>query len=182
MIASMSSAEIERAFPHTTTIVTRGSWFFSEHSELNAFVHGLGANHSGAFNCLTTYRFGHACQASALAEYALDRRLHRLIPNSRTGAERHEVAEEWVRLADEREAILAWARNTGFLQEVVQTYRFERHRGSYSCTAHREAGALIAKRYPEIADPLNYAGVIIVWAEREHRVWFWRCCRDHHVL
>lgn len=31
------------------------------------------------------------------------------------------------------------------------------------------------------ARTLEEAGVLIVWAEKEHRSWFWHCCR-HQVL
>ena len=40
----------------------------------------------------------------------------------------------------------------------------------------------VEKAHPTIADPLNYAGILIEWAERQNRDWFWRCCRDHHTL
>jgi hypothetical protein len=43
------------------------------------------------------------------------------------------------------------------------------------------AAKLIEKLHPAVDDPVNHAGVCIEWAEREHREWFWRCCR-HHVL
>ena len=65
------------------------------------------------------------------------------------------------------------------LREVVEEYRFERHRGSYSNTAHVAAAKLIEKNHTTITDPLNYAGVLIEWSEKEHRAWIWRCCRDH---
>jgi hypothetical protein len=48
--------------------------------------------------------------------------------------------------------------------------------------AHQEAGKVVMKSDPTIADPMNYAGVLIEWAEREHREWFWRCCRNGHSL
>ena len=166
----MSSDEIEQAYPHATSIVRRGSWFASEHLDLNGFVQGLGRYRSGSFNNLHTYRFARGDQAAALTEYCLVHRLHRLAPNSMTGAEHHEIADEWVRLADERETILDWARKTRFLQEVLQGYRFERNWGSYSSTAHEATRRLIETRYPEIPDPLNYAGVIIVSAERASRL------------
>ena len=68
------------------------------------------------------------------------------------------------------------------LQEVVQEYRFSRRQGDCSNTAHENASGVVAKADPSIADPMNHAGVLIEWAEREHREWFWRCCRKHHVL
>jgi hypothetical protein len=33
-----------------------------------------------------------------------------------------------------------------------------------------------------LADPLAAAMVLLEWMEREHRGWFWRCCRTDHVL
>ena len=85
-------------------------------------------------------------------------------------------------MAGEREAILAWARSTFMLQEIVQEYRFERRQGSYSSMAHIAAARLIERRHPAIGNTMTYAGVCIEWAEREHRDWFWRCCRNHHLL
>ena len=82
----------------------------------------------------------------------------------------------------EREEILAWGRATGMMREVVQEYRFERHSGTYSYKAHEAAARLIENAYPTIADPLNYAGVLIEWSEKEHRAWFWHCCRDGQHL
>lgn len=177
-----SSAEIERRFPYAAPIIVRGSWNFSEHAELNGYVKALGPHRCGTFNAISCYRFTQPGHAAALAEYAYGHKLHRLKPNSLEGAARQEVYDEWIRLADEREQVLAWARATNMFRDVVQAYRFERRRGSYSSTAHAAAGRAIELKHPEVADPMNYAGVLIVWAEREHRAWFWRCCRDHHVL
>ena len=87
-------------------------------------------------------------------------------------------------LADaiEREAILDWGRATGLLREVVQQYRFERRQGADSAAAYGEAAKLVAAADPRIEDPSKYAHVMIAWAENEHRAWFWRCCRDGHIL
>jgi hypothetical protein len=93
-----------------------------------------------------------------------------------------QVAAAWIRIEQERQAILAWGRSTQMLRHVVQEYRFERHMGSRSSIAHEAAARLVAKADAAIADPLNYAGVLIEWAEREHRCWFWRGCRGDHVL
>ena len=68
---------------------------------------------------------------------------------------------EWERIDAEREEILAWGRVTGMLREVVQYYRFERHVGRYSHTAHQVAAKRIEEVHPTIPDPLNYAGVLI---------------------
>lgn len=177
-----SSAEIERVYPHAAVLIARGSMTFTARADLNGYAAQLGNHRSGSFNGLHTYRYAHAERAAALADYFLDKRLHRLKPNSLDSASREEVADEWHRLADEREQILAWARTNNMFRDVVQEYRFERRRGAYSSTAHQAAARVIEGQHPEVADPLNHAGVLIAWAEREHRAWFWRCCRDHHVL
>jgi hypothetical protein len=44
------------------------------------------------------------------------------------------------------------------------------------------AAKLVEKVDAWIGDPMSYAGILIEWAEREYREWFWRCCRDHHAL
>lgn len=81
----------------------------------------------------------------------------------------------------EKAIILDWGRRTRKLQEVVQEYRFSRRQGDDSQRAHENAARLVATD-ASVADPMNTARVLIEWAEREHRDWFWRCCRDHHVL
>ncbi len=177
-----SSEQIERVFPYTAPIIRRGSWTFSETGDVNSEVERLGKHRRFDFNNVHRYRFEREELAAALTEFALSRCLHRLQPNSTRGASREEVALEWERMEAEREEILAWGRTTGMMREVVQEYRFERHRGSYSYNAHEVAARLIEKAHPTIADPLNYAGVLIEWSEKEHRAWFWRCCRDGHHL
>lgn len=179
--ASLSSVEIDVFFPHVASIIYRGSWTFSEHGDLNSEVQRLGEYRCENFNSFARYHFEHPEQADALTEYALARRLHRK-RNSTHGASREEFAMEWERIDAEREEILAWGRTTGMLREAVQSYRFERHRGSYSNTAHEAAAKRIEEVHPTITDPLYYAGVPIEWSEKEHRAWFWRCCRDHHLL
>ncbi len=82
----------------------------------------------------------------------------------------------------DKHAILAWGRRKGRLQEVVQEYRFSRRAGDASDKAHDYASAAVARLDLSVADPAIYAAVLIQWMEREHRDWFWRCCRDHHVL
>lgn len=86
------------------------------------------------------------------------------------------------RLFLDEQAILAWGRQKGRLQEVVQEYRFSRRAGDASCKAHDYAAAAVARLDPSVADPANTARVLIKWMEQEHREWFWRCRRDHHVL
>jgi len=89
-----------------------------------------------------------------------------------------DVAVEWERT----QTILAWGRREGRLQKVVQEYRFGRRQGDSSEQAYAWAARRVASLDASIADPETHAGVLIQWMEREHRDWFWRCCRDHHVL
>ena len=177
-----TSAELEQAFPHATSIIRRGHWTATEQAELNDWMRQFGDTRCGDFNSVRRYHFTCPQQAAALREHALDLRLHRLRANCTYGATREEMALEWERMAAEREEILAWGRTTGMTRQVVAHYRAERHVGSYSYTAHFAAATLIEKAHPTIADPRNHAGVMIEWAEREHRSWFWRCCRGLHHL
>lgn len=180
---SLSSAERERLYPYCTKIICRGSWTTYDTSALNAEADRLDGDHRGSFfNSFQRYHFQAEEQAAALSAFVLNNRLHRLMPNSTQGASREEVEAEWQRIAQEREVILAWGRSMRMLQEIVQEYRFERRRGSYSYTAHQAAAKIVEKADSSIGDPMNYAGVLIEWAEKEHRDWFWRCCREHHVL
>jgi hypothetical protein len=82
----------------------------------------------------------------------------------------------------DKQTILAWGRQKGRLQAVVQEYRFSRRAGDASGKAHQYGAALVAALDPSVPDPKRYARVLIRWMEQEHRDWFWRCCRDHHVL
>lgn len=177
-----TSAEVEQAFPHVAQVIRRGLWMVYEQAEVNATLSRLGEHRNGSFNGLSTFRFTQPEHAAAFTEYAFDNRLHRLKANSTHGATREEVALEWERRAAEREEILAWGRTTGMTRQVVAHYRAERHVGAWSHSAHLAAARLIEKVHPTIADPNHYAGVMIEWAEREHRAWFWRCCRGLHHL
>lgn len=177
-----TSDELERAFPHTTAIIHRGGWTASEHAELNGWLRQFDDVRSGEFNGIRRFYFTCPEQAAKLREHALETGLHRLKANCMRGATREEVALEWERMAAEREEILAWGRLTGMTRQVVAHYRAERHVGTYSYTAHFNAAKIIERTHPTIADPRNYAGVMIEWAEREHRAWFWRCCRGLHHL
>ena len=177
-----TSEELERAFPHTTAIIRRGYWTATEQAELNGWMRQFDDTRCVEFNSIRRYYFTCPEQATKLREHALDLRLHRLRVQCGEGATREEVALEWERRAAEREEILAWGRLTGMTRQVVAHYRAERHVGTYSYTAHFNAAKIIEKTHPTIADPRNHAGVMIEWAEREHRSWFWRCCRGLHHL
>jgi hypothetical protein len=179
--AALTADEIERFFPHLSSIICRGAWNTQDRILFNERMGRLGESRSNTFNDILRCRFAEAESAATLTAFALTLRLHRLTRNSTHGASPEEVALEWERIDAEREEILAWGRSTGMLREVVQHYRFERSRGAYSYMAHQAAAALLEKAHPTVVDPVNYAGVLIEWAEREHRPWFWHCCR-HQVL
>lgn len=85
-------------------------------------------------------------------------------------------------MAARRETILGWARKTKALQEIVQTYRFERRQGAFSHMAHLAAAKAVERVDPSVDDAMSDAGVCIEWAEREFREWFWRCAPSHQVL
>ena len=179
----LSSDEIERHFPHGMRIIMRGRLSFHERGALNVVIEGLGEHRNGSFNGIEHHRFQRAAQAAMLAEFVASNRMDRLVPDSTDRPTPEEVAAAWQEIARANDAILAWARAVpGRLQEVVQTYRFERRQGAFSYSAHIAASRTVAALDPSIGDAMNYAGVLIEWAEREHRAWFWRCCRNHHVL
>lgn len=178
----VSSVDIDRAYPHAVQVIQRGHWLAHEQAEVNAMLRELGEHRLGRFNGLATVRFIEPGPAALFTEQALANGLHRLHAGSHLGATRAEVALEWERRDAERAEILAWGRATGMLREVVQHYRFERSTGAWSQTAHLSAGRLIEKTHPTIQDPANHAGVMLVWAEKEHRAWFWKGCRGSHHL
>lgn len=70
-------------------------------------------------------------------------------------------------MAAQRETILGWARKTKALQEIVQTYRFERRQGAFSHMAHLAAAKAVERVDPSVDDAMSHAGVCIEWAERE---------------
>ena len=179
----MSSAEIERHLPYTSRVIQRTSWETSDHLKVNeARGRVTNAYRCGHWNEITTYHFTRQTQAAEFSSFILANRLHRLQRNSTKGAGQPEVALEWMRLCEERQAIMAWGRaEKGRLMEVVQTYRFERRQGN-SSTPLEEAAKIVASLDGSVSDPANYAGVLIEWAEREHRDWFWRCCRTYQHL
>ena len=180
---ALSSAEIERDFPYLTAIIFRSRWLVHEQLTVNQFLGTLvGGRRRVDFNSIRSYRFSRQDEASRFSEFILSHRFDRLRADCPDGSSREEVAAEWVRIEQERRAILAWGRQHRRLQEVVQEYRFSRRAGDLSRKAHENAALVVTKADPSIVDPLNWAGVLIEWAEREHRDWFWRCCRHHHVL
>ena len=178
-----SSAETEQRFPHAVRLIARSYVGFNERGLINDTAASLGPFRHNSFNRIETFHFKTADSAAEMGELIASQRLDRLSRNSTQGSCRGDVAAEWRRIAEEREDILAWGRKAGMLGQVVSHYRAERHLGSCSYRAHVETAKLLAERtMVSIDDPMNSSGVMIEWAEREHRAWFWRCCRDGHYL
>lgn len=178
-----SSSDIERLYPGIALRLARGELLNGEMLKINAECHRIaGAARGGSFNRLQYFHFRFPEQAAMMSAFLLRERLHRVVPGSTRAATPEEVEAEWARRAAERRTILAWARTAGVLMAIVQAYRFERHRGSYSFAAQEAAAGIVAETDPAVGDPLGWACVCIEWAEREHRSWFWRCTRDHHFL
>jgi hypothetical protein len=179
----MSSAEIERWYPYTSRVIKRTYWETSEHLSFNEFRGKLTNDYRcGAFNEIETWHFPRQEQAAKFTDFIRAGRYHRIRRNSAYRASQGEVALEWMRICDERQEIMAWGRaEKGRLMEVVQSYRFARREGRPN-VALDEAAKTVTALDATIGDPRNYAGVLIEWAEREHRDWFWRCCLKHHVL
>lgn len=180
---SLSSAEVERLYPARVARIARGELSYADRGRINEEMSCIDREwRGGHFNGIEYFHFRFPEQGARMAAYLMKHRLHRLVPGSSQAPTSDEVDAAWARLAQEREAILAWARSTRMLIEIVQTYRFERRQGAFSSAAHAAAARLVEKMDPSIGNPLTYAGVCIEWAEREHRQWFWRCTRDHQLL
>lgn len=178
-----SSVETEQRYPHAIRLIARSYVDFYERGILNDTAMSLGPFRHNHFNRFETFSFATIDASVEMAELIASQRLDRLFRNSNHGSSRGDVIAEWRRIAEEREGILAWGRRTGLLGQVVAHYRAERHLGSCSYRAHVEATKLLVERAKvSIDDPMNYSGVMVEWAEREHRAWFWRCCRDGHYL
>ena len=99
---------------------------------------------AAAVSTASIFHFRFPEQGARMAAFLWKQRLHRLVPG-RAAPSPDEVTAAWARLAEEREAILTWARSTRMLIEIVQTYRFERRQGAYSSTAHAAAAKVVEK-------------------------------------
>lgn len=180
---SLTSAEMARLYPVKVARIARGLLSYAEQGRLNESAAQIDRRwRSGHFNGLEYFHFRFPEQGALMASVLLKERLHRLVPGSAAPASSDEVEAEWRRMAEQRTAILSWARANKTLMDIVQAYRFERRRGAFSNRAHAEAAKVVQQIDRSIADPLTYAGVCIEWAEREYRQWFWRCAPDHQVL
>jgi hypothetical protein len=179
----LSSADVERLYPARVARIARGELTYADRGSINVEASRIDREwRGGQFNGIEYFHFRFPEQGARMAAFLWQHRLHRLVPGSSQAPTPEEVDAAWLRLAQERDVILAWARSTRMLIEIVQAYRFERRQGACSAAAHAVAAKLVEKLDPSIGDPMTCAGVCIEWAEREHRPWFWRCTRDHQVL
>ncbi|MFO1162224.1 MAG: hypothetical protein U1E60_25520 [Reyranellaceae bacterium] len=178
----LSAGERACSFPIAVARIARGVLTYSEQGRLNEYLEQHEARRCSLFNRVEYFYFQFAEQGALMAAFLLARRLHRLVPGSTEAATPEQVAAEWPRMAEQRAAILAWARERKVLMDIVQTYRFERSRGAPSSTAHTQAARRVQQIDPTVHDPTACAGVCIEWAERQNREWFWRCAPDHPFL
>jgi hypothetical protein len=179
----LSSGDVERLYPARVARIARGELTYAEKGSLNEEAARIDAEWRGShFNGIEYLHFRFPEQGATMAAFLLKEKLHRVIPGSTQAPTPGEVEAEWWRMASERDEILAWARSTKLLMEIVQTYRFERRQGAFSYAAHRAAAQVVETGDRSLPDPMKYAGVCIEWAEREYRGWFWRCAPNHQVL
>ncbi len=177
------SSGAECCHPVRVARIARGDLTPVEKGRINERAARIEAQwRGGHFNGLEYFHFRLPEQGVAMAAFILKERLHRLVPGSTCAPTAGEVETAWRRMAEQREAILAWARASKALMEIVQTYRFERRQGARSPDAHAAAARMVEQLDRSVTDPRTYAGVCIEWAEREYRQWFWRCAPNHRVL
>jgi hypothetical protein len=179
----LCSGDIERLFPGRVARIARGELTYAEKGRILERAGQIDPEwRGGHFNGIEYFHFRFPEQGATMAGFLLRERLHRLVPESLQAPAPEEVEADWRRMAAQREGILAWARKTKALAEIVQTYRFERRVGTFSHMAHSAAAKMVEQIDPSVDDAMTYAGVCIEWAEREFREWFWRCAPNHQVL
>jgi hypothetical protein len=179
----LSSGDIDRLYAARVVRIARGQLSYADIGRINEQASLLDRGwRRGDFNGLQYFHFQFPEHGAVMAGFLQRERLHRLVPGSSRAPTPEEVDTEWRRRAAERDKVLAWARKTKMLMEIVQAYRFERRQGGFSTAAHEAAAKVVEQTDRTIADPSTYAGMCIEWAEREYREWFWRCAPNHQVL
>jgi hypothetical protein len=139
-----SSGDGERLHSAKVARVARGTLTSAETGRINEQASRIDPQwRGGPFNGLDTFHFRFPEPGATMAAFLLRERLHRLVPGSTQAPTPEEVETEWRRMAQERDAILAWARSTKLLIEIVQTYRFERRQGAGSPAAHGAAAKVV---------------------------------------
>ena len=129
----LSSADVERLYPARVARIARGELTYAERGRINEEVSRIDREwRVGHFNGVEYFHFRFPEQGARMAAFLMKQRLHRLVPESSEAPTAEEVDAAWARLAEERETILAWARSTRMLIEIVQAYRFERRQGACS--------------------------------------------------
>ena len=142
----LSSADVERLYPAGSPASRAASSLMrSGAASTRKCRASTGSGAAAHFNGIEYFHFRFPEQGARMAAFLCRQRLHRLVPGSSEAPTLAEVDAEWVRLAQEREAILAWARSTRMLIEIVQAYRFERRQGACSSTAHAVAAKVVEK-------------------------------------
>ena len=156
------SSGAECCHPVRVARIARGDLTPVEKGRINERAARIEAQwRGGHFNGLEYFQFRLPEQGVAMAAFILKQRLHRLVPGSTCAPTAGEVETAWRRMAEQREAILAWARPSKALMEIVQTYRFERRQGARSLDAHAAAARIVEQLDRSITDPRTYAGVCI---------------------
>jgi hypothetical protein len=145
----LSSGDGERLYSAKVARIARGTLTSAETRGINEQAARLDPQwRGGPFNGLDTFHFRFPEQGATMAAFLLRERLHRLVPGSPRAPTPEDVETEWRRRAQERDAILAWARSTKLLMEIVQAYRFERRQGART-SLDAGAGVTLAVRRPD---------------------------------
>src|SRR5260370_3586092 len=175
----LTSADVERLYPARVARIARGELTYADRRRINEEVSRIDQEwRGGHFNGIDYFHFRFPEQGARMAAFLMKQRLHRLVPGSSQAPTPDEVDAEGARMAQEREAILSWARSTRMLIEIVQAYRFERRQGAYSSAAHAAAARGVEKGDPSVGGPMPCAGVCIELAARRHRQCCWPRPRD----
>ena len=106
----LSSAEVERLYPARVARIARGELSYADRGRINEEMSCIDREwRGGHFNGIEYFHFRFPEQGARMAAYLMKHRLHRLVPGSSQAPTSEEVDAAWARLAQEREAILAWA-------------------------------------------------------------------------
>src|SRR5262249_20756844 len=123
----LSPSDIERLYPALAARLDYGELTYSERLCINEQVSLLDdERRRGTFNGLEYFYFRFPEQAALMTAFLLRQGFHRIVPGSTQPATPEQVEAEWRRRASEREAVLAWMRETKMYSPIVLAYRFER--------------------------------------------------------
>ena len=152
----LSSTNVERLYPACVVRIARGELTYAEQARINGQASRMDSQwRGGDFNGLQYFHFRFPEQSATMAGFLLRERLHRLVPGSGRAATPGEIEAEWQRMAAERGVILAWARSTKTLIEIVQTYRFDIFSGGFVHILAAEQGLTKRDWYQGTADAVR---------------------------